>query len=636
MMAWRALLALLVAIATPAAAAPTIRAVFVGIDSYAFARSPGRPEAAFDNLSGAVSDTRTIIATLSQALGRDFGGLPASGCEAASPLAITLVNTCATKAAIIDRWRRMIGASAPQDILILYFAGHGSRLSDTTTLDQASRYNSTLMAHDARGPGPIGSGEIIDHEVRAIINQATARGVRVVTIFDSCNSGTANRDGQSASRSAPPLRAVRLRRQAELPIYGNMGAWRVHLAAAGDGQDATEVGEVGKRAGRFTTALSRAISANPRASFADLAAQALIEVTTGSGSRQVPHAEGALRASFSGDEIRVPTFDAVADGNRLVMMGGALLGVTAGSRFDLFGTTSAAVDAGSRPLATARIVSLGSSVAILQPEGTSIARLPPRLVAREVQHEFGGAVLPLAVESAAAAPIVASLGFVRAEPGAALRLRDDPAGGLVLERQGGPMLARLPPPGSADLELRLRVALGKIARVEQWLGVLRSPPDLCLAVSNAPSANYDPLRCGPPPPAGVTLAQRSAIRLGVVNRADTPRQLYVLHIGPRYDVIVVLPAFGGRDSAVGPGDAIRDSVDIFPTEPGNVRVVGLSSSVSLDVSVLEQTGTDVIDSDACLTAVARAFCRSADTSRSGTAGEAEAWSAVIIPARVQP
>ncbi len=637
----RVILAVLVGLlALPAGAAPTIRAVFVGIDQYQYSRQR-LASSRFDDLSGAVGDVGRIKAALGSALGLDFGPMPGgTGCQTSNGVAITLTNRCATRNAILASWDQLIDrASQPQDIIILYFAGHGSRFIDRRTMDQASRYNSTLMPFDARKPGAESEADILDHEVRDRINRATSRGVRVVTIFDSCNSGTANRNGNSASRTAPDLPVANLRRIVSPAQYGNLGAWRVHLAAAGDGQDAQEVdGGVGERAGVFTTALARALTSMKGASFADIAARTVEEVRALMRGRQAPHAEGALRASFAGEEIRVPIFQVAVDRDRLVMLGGRLLGVTPGSRFALFAATSDALAAaGTAPLATAKVASVGNSVAFLQTDARPATSLPARMVAREEDHEFGGRVLALAVEDAAAAPAVAGLRFVQADPQASLVLAAAD-GGLALSRRGGPVLARLPLPDDQRFQPMLAVALGKIARVDQWLASLgRQPPDLCLAVSNAPSNGYDPASCpAGPPPAGVNLKQAASIRLGVVNRARDARQLYVFHIGPRYDVTVVLPAFGGRDPSLQPGDALRDGVDIFATEPGDIRVVALSSSVALDVSVLEQTATDVTDTQACLSAVARIFCSRADTARSGTAGEAKAWSALIIPARVTP
>jgi hypothetical protein len=637
---WLALALLWLLAALPAAAAPTVRAVFVGIDRYRYsnARNPG---AGFDDLAGAVADAGRIREALGAALGTRFAAVPSGACQVSDTRSITLINQCATRDAILQTWRAVAKASQEGDVLLLYFAGHGSRFIDGKTLDQASRYNSTLMPHDARNPDALSAGDILDNEVRDIINTATSRGVRVVTIFDSCNSGTANRDGISVSRSAPSLNATGLSRTVAPAQYGNLGAWRVHLAAAGDGQDAREVGgngggQVGARAGVFTTALARALVANPKASFADLAARVVDDVRKTTGARQIPHAEGALRASLSGDEIRVALFQVVPDRKRWLLLGGRLLGVTPGSRFALFGATSAALGGSEAPLATAVVASVGNSVAELRLDAPAAASLPPRLVARELSHEFGGPVLPLAVDDPAVAAVVTPFGFVRLAAQANQRLaRSDD--GLILTGRGGVVLARLPPPEDPALPPLLKAALAKIARVEQWLTGLASRPDVCLAVSNAPSAGYNPASCpAGPPPAQVALRQSQSIRLGLINRAAEPRQLYVFHIGPRYDVTVVLPAFGGRDNAVAPGDALRDGVDIFPTDPGDIRIVALSASVSLDVSALEQTATDVVDVDACLSPLARNFCQRADTARAGTAGETRAWSAVIIPARVQP
>ena len=55
------------------------------------------------------------------------------------------------------------------------------------------------------------AGDILDNELRILIDSARARGINVVTIFDSCNSGTATRDptfdsGMIRNRGAPALR----------------------------------------------------------------------------------------------------------------------------------------------------------------------------------------------------------------------------------------------------------------------------------------------------------------------------------------------------------------------------------------------------------------------------------------------
>ena len=633
----RILAALAAALMLPASANAAVRAVFVGIDQYQFSRARVA-DAGFDDLAGAVGDALRIKQALGQALQLPFDVVPAGQCQAASAHSITLLNRCATKANILASWRSVIRTSKPQDTIILYFAGHGSRFVDSATLDQASRFNSTLMASDARQPGALAAADILDHEVRGLINLATSRGVRVVTLFDSCNSGTANRSGTSVSRTAPDLPASSLVSVQAPNQYGNLGAWRVHLAAAGDGQDAAEVGGVGNRAGVFTTALAKAVLANPQASFADIAAQVVVEVRAATNGRQVPHAEGALRATFAGAEIRVPTIAVVPDGGRLLMQGGALLGITPGSRFALYEQTSDALRPGSNaPLATAIVTAIGNSMAELRLESAPAAPLPARLVAREVDHEFGGPVLAVAVADPAARAAADGLRFVRVNPRGEFALV--PAGdGMELQARSGLVLVRLPPPGDASFQPQLAAALGKIARVRQWLAALRSRPDLCLAVSNAPSRGYDPNNCPPGgvPQRGVMLKLDQPMRLGVVNRATGPRFVHVFHISPKYEVNVVLPAFGGRDKALLPGVGVRDGADVYPTDTGDQQLVALATDLDLDVSVLEQSPTDAIDGEACMTAVARAFCQRADTSRGRRGGEAANWSAVVMPVRVVP
>ncbi len=641
----KALLPLML-LAWSGAAAAEVRAVFIGIDHYDFSRAR-LPGAGFDDLSGAVGDTVRIKAAIATAYGITVDAPVAGKCRSANRVSETLTDSCATKAAILGSWERALAASAPGDTLILYFAGHGSRFIDDRALDQASRYNSTLMAADARQPGAQTGADILDHEVRAFIDRATGSGVRVVTLFDSCNSGTASRDGNSASRTAPDLRVAGLQPLAAPAQYGSYGAYRVHIGAAGDGQDAKEVGSVGARAGVFTTALAAALVDSPQASFADLAARVVRDVTAATRGRQVPHAEGALRASWGGPEIKVPTFEVVRDGDRLVMAGGALVGITQGSRFALFAATSDALRAGSNalraggdaPLIVARVSALAAGTATLTPEAAPPANLPGRLVACELSHDFGSAKLRLAVTDAAALAVTRQLGFVTEDPRGPFALLAD-AGGMVLRGRGGVVLARLPTADDPAFAVQLAAALEKVARVEAWLAVVtpRAGDTLGLCVQNTNPATFDPAWCPEPPAGGRTLKVEMPAMVSVVNTASSPRHVYVLAIDDKYEVALVLPAFGAIDPAIEAGQALRppEGQDIVPIGPGELRFVALASDAPLPAGVLEQSATDVIDLQACLSAVARAFCLGADARRAGGVPQVTAWSTAIATTRVVP
>jgi hypothetical protein len=637
----RAGAALLLALALASPSAAKLRAVFVGIDHYEYSRAR-LPGALFDDLSGAVGDTLRIKAALNTAYGLRLDEMPNGQCQSINAVSVTLTNACATKANILAAWDNAIRTTARGDTLILYFAGHGSRFIDSEIGDQASGYNSTLMAHDARQPGAPAGADILDHEVRDRIDAATSRGIRVVTWFDSCNSGTASRDGRSASRTAPDLRTSGLRPQRSPQQYGSFGAYRVHIGAAGDGQDAKEVGTVGNRAGVFTTALAAALVATPRASFADLAARVVTDVATRTQRRQVPHAEGALRATLDGPEIRVPTLDVALDSStgRLVMAGGGLIGVTPGSRYAVFPSTAAALQAsGGQPLLTARVAQIYAGTALLTPDGPLPADVRGRLVAREIAHEFGGRVLGLATADPQARTVAAKLGFVADNPQGPFALEPS-ANGLTLRGRGGVSLAALPSSSDPDFGVRLASALEKIARVERWLALVQprggTVPAVSLCVQTlANPADFVPAQCPPDDPV-LKLLQPAMI--GVVNNAPAPRFVYVLAVGRNYEVTLVMPAFGAVEPALQPGQTLTPPPGqrIRPDEVGDLRFVVLASDQPLNATALEQAGTDVVDLQACLSPVAQAFCLGANRARAGGWPQVRDWSVTIVNTNVVP
>lgn len=256
------------------AEAQTRRALFVGIDSYVYARSDKYPDAAFKNLRGAVADSLRFKDAVRKNYAMDLDQPIQGACSSANAVSVTLLDTCATRAAILDALDRLIEQSAPRDTLLFYFAGHGSQYRDDTAFDQSSGYNGTILPTDARDPEANTAGDIFDRELKARKDRATAKGVYFVSIFDSCNSGSATRDGADwQSRSVPPLEgAPPARPEPPAPTGPGDGYW-VHLAAALDGEQAKEVrkaGAVGKYEGVFTGALIETINVTPYNSFGDI------------------------------------------------------------------------------------------------------------------------------------------------------------------------------------------------------------------------------------------------------------------------------------------------------------------------------------------------------------------------------
>ncbi len=318
--------------------------------------------------------------------------MSAGKCQSENAASITLTNHCADRAAILAALDRQINASAPGDTLIFYYAGHGSQFIDDQVFDQASGYNDTIMPTDARKPGATSGADILDREILEIVNRATRRAINVVTIFDSCNSGTATRDllTDAVSRNAPALRAASGPRPAVTPTGGGAQGpgYRVHFAAAADGESAMESGGVGVRAGVFTTALAATLLEMPEAAFADIDAEVRIKIEESGHPQQHPQASGELRATLSGAAAAVTLLDATASADAITLQGGKLSGVTEGSTYALFASTSDASRDAAPPVITGRVAAVETSRATLQPDRAAQG-LPPRLIARETAHAFG-------------------------------------------------------------------------------------------------------------------------------------------------------------------------------------------------------------------------------------------------------
>lgn len=628
--------ALLAAVATPASA--EIRAVFVGIDKYRFSRAnPETPEANFRDLSGAVRDVGTIKNALRRAYALDLDRELPGQCQSANQVSITLTDYCATKAAILAAWNSQINASRPGDTVIFYFAGHGSRFIEAQGSEQASGFNSTVMATDAREPGAEAPADILDREIRPIIDRATAAGVRVVTIFDSCNSGTATRDIDSdVPRTAPPLVVSRIEPVEAPATTGSLGAYRVHFAAAQDGQEAFESGGVGKRGGVFTAALAKALEEKPGLSFADLAVAARENMLAAGQTRQTPHAEGALRATLGGDEVRVPIFNVVRTNEGLSIVGGRLTGITEGSTFVLYPSVSAALPGTTRPLATATAIAVEPGRTNLRLDAP--VELPGRLVARELVHKFEAPVM-IAVRGSDPALDAALAGIAHARIGARPQIVIVPGSPVtqLLSARGAP-LARLPAPSDPAFGFLLERALGKVARVNALVALAGSKqagrPEFCVQNMHA---KYQPEVCPQTPPTGRLLALNKPALISTRNVAAGKRFLYVLGIDPAFGVSLLLPPNGAIEEALDPGDylPVPEGQNIAPNAPGSYRFLTLATDAQIPAQTLEQTDLSTVDQEACATRLSRQDCVNATRTRDLSMVWVRDWAATLSQAEVK-
>lgn len=418
---------------SPAITAPRVLGLFVGVAEYKFARTRAA-RGTLEDLGGAPNDIAALKATVEPRL--------------ALARSVTLLNQDATRAAILSTFTALVDEAQPGDTLLFYYTGHGARLFDQSGR-QLSGYNSTIVPYDARDPALPAErgGDILDNELRDLIAAATGLGVNVVTIFDSCNSGTATRspspwidDGTVRERGAPDLvlpqgadaRAAALALPHARSQPPAQRGYTVHLAAAPDGKAAIERMIDSRWRGDFTEALVRSLTELPaNASYRDLidaVRMKLRQRLRGEANTRVMtdiRGEGDLDQRFLGQWSPVR----LVEGSRSpegawTLAAGSLAGITRGSRYAGYASGGAARDPAARPLATALVTAVEPGAASLTLDApVSGADTPGKLFWRETAHGAGAARLRLKVAGgdkatrAALDARLADLAFVKAANG---------------------------------------------------------------------------------------------------------------------------------------------------------------------------------------------------------------------------
>ena len=650
--------ALLLALAAAAPAQAEVRAVFVGIDTYKF--STVQPEGGeFRDLRGAVNDAQRIKAALNAAYGYGFADPPLQGCPVFDPAqrSVMLLNDCATRDAILGTIGGQIDAANPGDTLIIYLAGHGARLLDMNSDQpgsQASGKNSTFLPYDARDPANAVQGDILDVELGNLIDKALARGVNVLSIADSCSSGTVVRarkttwtgsrskkirTGRSSkqqrirveidvmSRKAPALHG---HRNFAPEYHGLPRGHSVALAASRDNELSYERrhGPKEQVGGAFTSALIDAIRQNKNGTFIDLMSAVSGSVTSGERApRQHPQTEGATMARLTRAGLGLPAdnvhvLDVTQVGGKLFLTSnGSFSGIAPGSSLSLFASASDALHPAAKPLAAARVAEVQPYRALLELVGAANKPLPAaRLYAREVRARFAGPPIalrldPLLEDSAQAATrkrIVAALnqsGLARLDGEPRARLAFEPADkSTSLLGPDGALIAPLGPVAAHGFGERLSQALTRLARVDDLLARQPGPPGsvaMCI-VQQA----FDPAECGViggvQSGGQVTLAANAPAQLVLVNLAEEQRYLTVLAVGRDNSIRVVIPKRGGHDVALGQNTPLVQTIALG-AESTVCRYLAIATDQPLDTAAFVQDGTwPGLDPAACGGSIERA------------------------------
>ncbi len=161
-----------------------IHALLVAIDEYP---SP------IPQLRGCVNDIEAFASYLSERVASD---------EGVSINLQTLKNGEATREAVVDGFRTVLGKAKKGDVALFYYSGHGSQEQAPEEFwnIEPDHLDETLVLFDSRSQG---SWDLADKEIAKLIGEVAANGPHVAVILDCCHSGSGTREVDTVVRRAP-------------------------------------------------------------------------------------------------------------------------------------------------------------------------------------------------------------------------------------------------------------------------------------------------------------------------------------------------------------------------------------------------------------------------------------------------
>lgn len=571
----------------------TRRALLIGINQY-----PGIPNA---NLQGCVSDMELMRSLLTDR----FGFAPGT--------TRTLRDEEATQQAIRGALTDLAAAVGEDDIVVLFYAGHGSRMLDPRQPDprQPGRLIESMVPCDS-GRGALPNRDILDEEIDQWVQQVNEKTPHVTLIFDCCHSGAVTRDPfGEATREAP----ADLRTAAEMfgggPLpevfsatRGSAGAgleekgpagWlpgrrrAVVIAACRADELANEhkafTGTAVVRHGALTFFLGQVLLQAPSGStWRDILEQVTPRVTAKYG-RQHPQIEGKMdQLLFGTEEIRPASYLQVlaARDGTVELGGGAAHGLRPGSLWTVRSAGARHGDAGDE-VATVEIQTVRAATSTAR---VVEARNPGQLATAGLRAFLREQRLP--------------------EPGlrVAIAAPDEPRSRLLQALSGEPLLQVVAETGEAEVLIRWQVAgewaaIGRDGRLAARLRPdrpeeIRALLDDLRAVGRYRQLldldNPDPasrlkgrvqlrVRGGAVAEAGVTVFREGEkAEFEIVNGHDAPVWVTLVEFGSDGQIALLLPrprhatyARGGMQLA--PGQTLRLAADYYRQDPRYAEAV---------------------------------------------------------------
>ena len=311
------------------------RALIIGIDIYkpASEKALNPSRSIWRNLGGCVNDAGAM---------RDLVisryGFPEANIK-------TLLNQEAARERIINELKHLISISQKGDIVLIYYAGHGSQMTNSLSKEQDKK-DETIVPADAYK----GARDIRDKELAGYFNELLDKGVVLTVIFDSCHSGSAGRgqlyeitgirnldaDPNDAADSTNPQKPE------------ERGA--LVISAAQDFEFAKELSDENKvMHGAFTLALLKSIQQNGAGATVENIFSGVGAIMKYYGKTQEPVLAGSLERKKGGlfgtlkasHTTAIPVLE--TKGEKIELMGGYAFGLSVGQLLKPINSTDTVV-----------------------------------------------------------------------------------------------------------------------------------------------------------------------------------------------------------------------------------------------------------------------------------------------------
>lgn len=315
-------------------------ALIVGISDY---KNPNVPD-----LRGAAADAQRFYELLTGKNGYSF---PKQN------VCLLLDEQATTENFKLKFSQFLIDRIQSEDVGVVYYAGHGSRVRDDNN-DEPDGWDETFLFHDARSQGV---HDFRDDELNALLAELHHKTNHISVFLDSCNSGTATRayDRFTARFFDPPDDAE----TAENTQSGGDGnsEWvpdnfpgMVVFTAASDGTPALE------RDGRgvFTDQIIKVFGQGTDKPLTYAKAARQIMPLVSAESYQIPYFQGNLEQQVFGNlnHERPVSWDVVQAGSKVVLSGPPMLGAGVGAELRIYASGTTGTDSRNPEKSKATVV----------------------------------------------------------------------------------------------------------------------------------------------------------------------------------------------------------------------------------------------------------------------------------------